>query len=79
MANAAMMASEARLVIQRDQAVEVSYSSFMSEVRAGLMTDPEHFAQQVGAIYSKFLMNQERLGPEFEDAIYSDLESFHTS
>ena len=35
------------------------------------------FAQQVAAIYSGFAERQERLGDEFDAAIFSDLESLY--
>lgn len=37
----------------------------------------EQFAQQVAAIYNGFAERQERLGAEFEAAIFSDLESLY--
>lgn len=37
----------------------------------------EHVARQVAAIYSSFAQRQERLGAEFEAAIFSDLEGLY--
>lgn len=37
----------------------------------------DHFAQQIAAIYNGFAKRQERLGAEFEAAIFSDLESLY--
>lgn len=37
----------------------------------------DHFVRQVAAIYSSFAERQERLGAEFEAAIFSDIESLY--
>jgi len=41
------------------------------------IVDAEFFAQQIAAIYSSFAQRQERLDPEFEAAIFRDLESLY--
>lgn len=43
------------------------------------IVDLGDFGAQLNEIYRTLLLQQERLGPEFEDAIYSDLESLHDS
>lgn len=59
------------------QVVQVggTYSDFMEHLARPVGVD--NFAQQVAAIYSSFAQRQERLGPEFEAAIFSDLESLY--
>ncbi len=59
------------------QVVQVggTYSDFMEHLARPVGVD--NFAQQIAAIYSSFAQRQERLGPEFEAAIFSDLESLY--
>lgn len=52
-----------------------TYSDFIENLERPAETD--YFAQQVAAIYSSFASRQERLGAEFEAAIFSDLESLY--
>lgn len=58
------------------QQVRGTYSGFM-EGMAARSDGVELFAQQVAAIYSSFAKRQERLGAEFEAAIFSDLEGLY--
>lgn len=57
------------------QQVRGTHSDFMESLAkpAGI----DHFAQQIAAIYNSFADRQERLGEEFEVAIFSDLESLY--
>ncbi|MCP5341121.1 MAG: hypothetical protein H6901_02780 [Rhodobacteraceae bacterium] len=55
--------------------VRGSHSDFMENLLRPAGAD--HFAQQVAAIYNSFAQRQERLGAEFEAAIFSDLESLY--
>lgn len=59
------------------QVVQVggTYSDFMEHLARPVGVD--NFAQQIAAIYSSFAQRQERLGAEFEAAIFSDLESLY--
>lgn len=59
------------------QVVQVggTYSDFMENFARPVGVDS--FAQQFAAIYSSFAQRQERLGAEFEAAIFSDLESLY--
>jgi hypothetical protein len=52
-----------------------SYSDFMHNLARPVGRD--NFAQQMAAIYSSFAQRQERLGAEFEAAIFSDLEGLY--
>lgn len=52
-----------------------TYSAFMENLARPVGVDC--FAQQMSAIYSSFAQRQERLGVEFEAAIFSDLESLY--
>lgn len=58
------------------QQVRGTYSDFMDGL---LRSSPGagHFTQQMAAIYNAFAQRQERLGAEFEAAIFSDLESLY--
>lgn len=58
------------------QQVRGTYSTFLEGLAVNSM-DEEHFAQQVAAIYNSLAQRQERLGEEFEAAIFSDLESLY--
>jgi hypothetical protein len=55
--------------------VRGSYSDFMQNLARPVGMD--NFAQQMAAIYGSFAQRQERLGVEFEAAIFSDLESLY--
>jgi hypothetical protein len=59
------------------QVVQVggTYSDFMEHLARPVGVD--NFAQQMAAIYGSFAQRQERLGAEFEAAIFSDLESLY--
>lgn len=57
------------------QQVRGTHSDFMESLAKPSGVD--HFAQQVAAIYNAFAERQERLGAEFEAAIFSDLESLY--
>lgn len=57
------------------QQVRGTYSDFME--RLARPAGADHFAQQIAAIYNGFAERQERLGAEFEAAIFSDLESLY--
>lgn len=76
---AAMLASQfhypPRVEAYEVQQVRGTYSSFREglEKPAGV----DHFAQQIATIYNGFAERQERLGAEFEAAIFSDLESLY--
>lgn len=52
-----------------------TYSDFMESIAkpSGI----ENFAQQIATIYNGFAEGQERLGAEFEAAIFSDIESLY--
>lgn len=52
-----------------------TYSDVLESLIKPAGTD--HFAQQIAAIYNGFAERQERLGAEFEAAIFSDLESLY--
>lgn len=56
------------------QQVRGTYSDFMESLAKPAGVD---FAQQITAIYNGFAERQGRLGPEFEAAIFSDLESLY--
>lgn len=55
--------------------VRGTYSDFMESIAkpSGI----ENFAQQIATIYNGFAEGQERLGAEFEAAIFSDIESLY--
>ena len=55
--------------------VRGTYSDFMESLARPVVV--ENFSQQMAAIYSSFAQRQERLGTEFEAAIFSDLESLY--
>ena len=57
------------------QQVRGTHSDFMEKL--GRRASIEQFAQQIAAIYNGFAERQGRLGPEFEAAIFSDLESLY--
>ena len=57
------------------QQVRGTYSGFMESLAKPAGVD--HFAEQIAAIYNGFAERQERLGAEFEAAIFSDLESLY--
>lgn len=57
------------------QQVRGTYSDVLENLLKPAGVD--HFAQQVAAIYNSFAEGQERLGAEFEAAIFSDLESLY--
>jgi len=56
--------------------VQGTHSDF-SLTTAAQEFDAEFFAQQIAAIYSSFAQRQERLDPEFEAAIFRDIESLY--
>lgn len=57
------------------QQVRGTHSDFMHNlVLAG---NVGHFAQEVSELYHAFAERQERLGDEFDAAIFSDLESLY--
>lgn len=58
------------------QQVTGTYSDFMEGMAARSLSIGQ-FEQQVAAIYSSFAKRQERLGTEFEAAIFSDLEGLY--
>lgn len=57
------------------QQVRGTHSDFMENLVRPAGAD--QFMQQVAAIYNAFAQRQERLGAEFEAAIFSDLESLY--
>lgn len=57
------------------QQVRGTHSDFMESLARP--AGETHFAQQVGAIFNSFAQRQQRLGVEFEAAIFSDLESLY--
>lgn len=57
------------------QQVRSTHSDFMESLVRSAGVD--HFAQQIAAIFNGFADRQERLGAEFEAAIFSDLESLY--
>lgn len=57
------------------QQVRGTYSGFIEGLVRPVGVD--FFAQQVAEIYSSFAQRQERLGAEFEAAIFRDLESLY--
>lgn len=65
----------ARVAAYEVPQVRGSHSDFMEGlVRPASGAD---FAQRIATIYNSFAERQERLGAEFEDAIFSDLESLY--
>ncbi|MFC4669075.1 hypothetical protein ACFO5X_10960 [Seohaeicola nanhaiensis] len=52
-----------------------TYSDFMANLPRTAAIDD--FARQIGALYDVFAQRQERLGAEFEAAIFSDVESLY--
>lgn len=76
---AAMLAGQfhypGRVEAYEVQQVRGTYSGFMEGLAKP--TSVDNFAQQIAAIYSGFAESQERLGAEFEAAIFSDLESLY--
>jgi hypothetical protein len=58
------------------QQVRSTHSDFM-ESMASRSSSGDQFAQQIAAIYSSLAQRQERLGAEFEAAIFSDLEGLY--
>lgn len=52
-----------------------TYSEVLEKLTRPVKAD--RFAEQMAAIYSSFTQRQERLGVEFEAAIFSDLESLY--
>jgi len=57
------------------QQARSTYSNFMNSLTKP--TEVDYFSQQIAAIYNSFSERQERLGAEFEAAIFSDLESLY--
>ncbi len=76
---AAMLAGQVhyppRVEAYEVQQVRGTYSGFMESLAKPAGVD--HFAQQIAAIYNGFAERQERLGAEFEAAIFNDLESLY--
>lgn len=77
--SAAMLAGQfqypPRVEAYEVQQVRSTHSDFMENLTKPASDD--HFAQQIAAIYNSFAERQERLGAEFEAAIFSDLESLY--
>lgn len=77
--SAAMMAGQFQYPpkVQAYQVEQVrgTYSDFIESLAKPAGVD--HFAQQIAAIYNGFAEGQERLGAEFEAAIFSDVESLY--
>jgi len=57
------------------QQVRGTHSDFIEGLTRSVGVDV--FAQQVAEIYNSFAQRQERLGAEFEAAIFSDLEGLY--
>lgn len=57
------------------QRVLSSYSSFKNHLNS--RGEVERFSEQISAIYSKFSHRQERLGVEFEAAIFNDIDNLY--
>lgn len=64
-----------RVVAYEVQQVSGTHSDFMESIAQPVGLN--HFAQQIAAMYTGFAERQERLGAEFEAAIFSDLESLY--
>jgi hypothetical protein len=65
----------ARVETYQLQQVQGTHSNFIAKLMKPVGT--EQFAQQIAAIYNGFAERQERLGAEFEAAIFNDLESIY--
>lgn len=87
---AAVMATQVSYLIRQDpyemdDPYEIvsqvrTYSRFMHSVGHSSAIDSidvDQFASQVAELYYSFAQRQERLGAEFEAAIFSDLESLY--
>lgn len=57
------------------QQVRGTHSDFMESLAKPAGAD--YFAQQIAAMYNGFAERQERLGADFEAAIFGDLESLY--
>ena len=57
-----------------------SYSQFSEQLMSPLRQNPHaDFAHDIAAIYASLSERQERLGKEFEAAIFDDLDSLYES
>jgi len=77
--SAAMLTAQFQYPVREDpyevQQERGTHSDFMESLSSPIASD--YFAQQVVEIYNSFAQRQERLGAEFEAAIFSDLESLY--
>lgn len=76
---AAMLAGQlqypSRVEAYEVQQVSGTYSNFIDSLARS--SGVNQFAEQLAAMYKHFADHQERLGAEFEAAIFSDLESLY--
>lgn len=64
-----------RVEVYQVKQVRGTYSDFMEKLLRPVGI--EQFTQQIAALYKGFIEQQERLGADFEAAIFSDLESLY--
>ena len=79
---AAMLSGQTQYT-HRTEAYEIvqvrgTYSPFIEGI-SSRATPVENFAHQIASMYKAFAKKQERLGKDFEDAIFSDVSSLYES